>query len=82
MYENAGPCRNSYPNLPHATRMGITPDDVAYDLHNEEIENEERAIGQAVLDGDSMCSGCTSPLTWRAVERVFHCTTPGCEFQH
>ena len=60
--------------------MGITPDDVAYDLHNEEIENEQRTIGQAVLDGDSMCGGCTSPLTWHQPTGSFHCQEPECEF--
>jgi hypothetical protein len=80
--ENEPTYRNPYRKRARLTCMGITPDDVAYDQYHEEIENEQRGIGQAVQDGTAMCGGCASPLTWQRVQRVFHCTTPGCEFQH
>ena len=62
--------------------MGITPDDVAYDLHNQEVENETMAIGIAVQEGTAMCGGCAQALEWLASTRTFHCTTSGCDFKH
>ena len=60
--------------------MGMTPEDAAEQLAQQDEEQESFEYGVQLTEGTSMCGGCLSPLTWDAEPRVFRCTNEGCEY--
>ena len=60
--------------------MGMTPEDAAEQLAQQDEEQEIFEYGVQLTEGTSMCGGCLSPLTWDAKARVFRCTNEGCEY--
>ena len=60
--------------------MGMTSDDVAEQLAQQDEEQRIFEYGAQLVEGTSMCGGCLSPLAWDAEVRVFRCTSAGCEY--
>jgi hypothetical protein len=60
--------------------MGMTSDDVAEQLAQQDEEQRIFEYGAQLAEGTSMCGGCLSPLAWDAEARVFLCTSSGCEY--
>ena len=60
--------------------MGMTSDDVAEQLAQQDEEQRIFEYGAQLVEGTSMCGGCLTPLAWDAEARVFRCTSSGCEY--
>ncbi|MGB0490245.1 MAG: hypothetical protein ACPIFP_04180 [Candidatus Poseidoniaceae archaeon] len=60
--------------------MGMTPEDAAEQLAQQDEEQQIFEYGAQLAEGTSMCGGCLSALTWDTEARVFRCTSEGCEY--